>query len=289
MGQNRPDTGAIHVFFEWSEQRVWSHGSLCNLLERHAPEWGLGAKPRKALNQLLRLGLPIREVDFPELRPPCKRFCWGEPSALEVAMSLHPAGYLAYESAMYLHGMMRSEPTTVYLNIEQDKEGSSSGLAQERIDEVFQRPPRLTNARAKYLNCELRVPNPKKTGNYRVITANHPRHGELRLTDLERTLIDIVVRPEYGGGSAQIADAYQAAAPRVLLPELITALDELAFAYPYHQAVGFHLHRTDHFTLEDLEPLRSMNMGFKFYLERQIEEPTFNETWQIWYPRALDR
>ena len=66
-------------------------------------------------------------------------------------------------------------------------------------------------------------------------------NGEnLEVTNLERTLIDITVRPPYAGGIRnEVLQAYRAARDRASVDRLMSILDELSYVYPYHQAVGF--------------------------------------------------
>ncbi len=64
-------------------------------------------------------------------------------------------------------------------------------------------------------------------------------------TSLERTLIDITVRPNYAGGAFAVLDAYRQAIERNLISsnKLVVVFNSIPFIYPYHQAIGFYLER----------------------------------------------
>ena len=70
-----------------------------------------------------------------------------------------------------------------------------------------------------------------------------PDAGPLRLTNLERTLIDITVRPVYSGGVFEVAKAFELAKEKLSVNSLTAMLKKLEYTYPYHQAVGFYLER----------------------------------------------
>ncbi|MET5019919.1 hypothetical protein AAHH78_32915, partial [Burkholderia pseudomallei] len=63
------------------------------------------------------------------------------------------------------------------------------------------------------------------------------------LTNLERTLIDITVRPVYAGGVFEVDKAFELAKDRVSINRLVPILRKLDFAYHYHQAIRYNLER----------------------------------------------
>ena len=56
-------------------------------------------------------------------------------------------------------------------------------------------------------------------------------------------MIDIAVRPVYGGGVYEILAAYRAALDRIDVDRVVEYLTSLGHMYPYHQAIGFYLQR----------------------------------------------
>lgn len=101
---------------------------------------------------------------------------------------------------------------------------------------------------------------------------------ELELTDLERTLIDVAVRPTYAGGSKVVARAYRNAFAKTL--------HDLNYVYPYHQVVGFYLQNAG-CPLSALQPLRDPGLQFDFYLEHATKRTRFDSTWRLHVPEDL--
>jgi predicted transcriptional regulator of viral defense system len=106
------------------------------------------------------------------------------------------------------------------------------------------------------------------------------------MTCLERTLIDIVVRPRYSGGVFQVAQAFSQAAKEVDIPKLVSLLSRLNYRYPYHQALGFYL---EHAGINDsrLGQLRDLDLQFDFYLDYSMENPSFSKSWRVFYPLGV--
>ena len=113
-----------------------------------------------------------------------------------------------------------------------------------------------------------------------------PPAERVRVTSLERTFIDCVVRPQYAGGIAKVAAAYRDGAHRVSIPDMVLLLKKTKYIYPYHQAIGFLLQMAGR-TEEDLKPLLSLGLRFKFYLDYGMEAPAFVPQWKLYYPAGL--
>ena len=134
---------------------------------------------------------------------------------------------------------------------------------------------------------EIQVINGKATGNYGVISLRDPKGNELRVTDLERTLVDCVVRPGYAQGILQVLNAYRLALPKLTVPKLLQTLKKLDYAYPYHQSIGFLLEKAGA-SPDLLSPLKQMGLKHDFYVDHEIKDPCFNAIWRVYYPRELD-
>jgi hypothetical protein len=66
---------------------------------------------------------------------------------------------------------------------------------------------------------------------------------KVRETSLERTLIDVTVRPGYAGGIEGVLNAYRRALDAISVSRPVNILKQLDYVYPYHQAVGFYMER----------------------------------------------
>jgi len=106
------------------------------------------------------------------------------------------------------------------------------------------------------------------------------------VTKLERTLIDITVRPIYGGGVYQVLEAYRNAKDRISTATLIAALAKLEFVYPYHQAIGFYMQKAG-YPSKALARLKALDMPFNFYLAHDIRDRAFDPEWRLFYPNGF--
>jgi hypothetical protein len=108
----------------------------------------------------------------------------------------------------------------------------------------------------------------------------------LEATNLERTLIDITVRPAYAGGVGELLKAYRTARNRVSIDRLLGILDELTYVYPYHQAIGF-LMQSAGYEPSDYAKLAAREREYDFYLAHGMEDPLYSKEWRLYYPREL--
>lgn len=151
---------------------------------------------------------------------------------------------------------------------------------------AFESQPRRSSFEFVSGSFKVTFLNGKHTGDAGVIEMLGPSAERVRVTSLERTFIDCVVRPQYAGGIAKVAAAYRDAAHRVSIPDLVLLLKKTKYVYPYHQAIGFLLQMTGR-AEEDLKPLLSLGLQFKFYLDYRMEAPAFDPYWKLYYPPGL--
>jgi predicted transcriptional regulator of viral defense system len=106
------------------------------------------------------------------------------------------------------------------------------------------------------------------------------------VTRLERTLIDIAVRPDYAGGIYQVREAYRAARDRVSINTLIATLRKLDYVYPYHQAIGFYMARTG-YDVSRTNRLLKLGMSVDFYLTYGIKDREYDAKWRLFFPKGF--
>jgi predicted transcriptional regulator of viral defense system len=106
------------------------------------------------------------------------------------------------------------------------------------------------------------------------------------VTNLERTLIDAIVRPQYAGGIRAVIRCFEKAKDRISISEVALLLGKMDYVYPYHQALGFVLQRVG-LPEETLSPLKERKIRFKFYLDYGMKSPKFDPTWKLYYPAEL--
>ncbi|HUU45322.1 MAG TPA: hypothetical protein VM118_06275 [Acidobacteriota bacterium] len=216
------------------------------------------------------------------------RYYWrDEPSPYELSVSLRARSYLSHFSAVLLHDLTQQIPKTIYVNQEQSpKPRRDSTLEQHRIDTAFKSRPRTSKLVYTYGSVQIVLLSGKNTGNLGVIDMEAPDGRQVPVTNLERTLIDIVVRPHYAGGIEQVRQAYTAARGRASLNKLVAILRDMDLLYPYQQAIGFLAERAG-FGSRPLVLLREFGLEFDFYLLHGMTETEYSKEWRLFYPKGF--
>ncbi|HUN25869.1 MAG TPA: hypothetical protein VMU67_06125 [Steroidobacteraceae bacterium] len=215
------------------------------------------------------------------------RYCVGPPSPFALAASLRKNGYLSHGTAAYLHKLLPQLPDTIYLNVEQSAKPVGQGsLSQTGLDKAFAGKQRQSNLSFNNNNYTVTILAGKNSGRAGVEPMTVPKGSEVHATNLERTLIDITVRPVYAGGVPQVLESFRAARERVSAERILSILDRLNHAYPYAQAIGFLMQRAGYRT-EQLELLRPRITEFKFYVAHGLKDPVYDERWRLFYPSGL--
>jgi hypothetical protein len=106
------------------------------------------------------------------------------------------------------------------------------------------------------------------------------------VTSIERTLIDITVRPTYAGGVHQVLDAYRRANGKISILKLISTLKTLDYVYPYHQAIGFYLDRSG-YPQKLFSGLKNLGIDLDFYLAHNMEDKVYDSDWHLYYPKGM--
>jgi predicted transcriptional regulator of viral defense system len=201
---------------------------------------------------------------------------------------------LSHFTAVQLNGLTEQLPKTVYLNHEQALASNSTGsLTQKAIDAAFKRRVRTSRNIAETDDFRVCILAGKNTGNLGVVEEQRPdlagagaRPAKVRVTNVERTLIDAAVRPIYSGGVAEVLNAYRHAKDRVSVNRLSAMLKKLAYIYPYHQVIGFYLERAGYKPAQ-IELLRQEPIEFNFYLTHQMPETDFDQKWRLFIPKGF--
>ena len=108
------------------------------------------------------------------------------------------------------------------------------------------------------------------------------------MTKLERTLIDLAVRPQYGGGVSQVLHAFRTARGRASSNVIAATLKKLEFTYPFFQAIGFYMERAG-FPAAGLDLLRAAfpEMRFDFYLTGNMGPVDYEKSWRLYIPKGF--
>lgn len=216
------------------------------------------------------------------------RYSWeGKASPIVVAVSLQrPQAFFSHASAMWLHGLS-DESKHIFQNNEQSEKPRNPGsLVQEAIDRAFQNQQRRSKLTYKYQGTTIALLNGKHTGRIDVETVKAPTGQEVQVTSLERTLLDIAVRPAYSGGVPHVLEAYKRARGRASISKLMALLAKFDYTYPYHQSIGFYLKRA-RYNESDQLLAKAIGVQFNFYLCYGLRNPAFDADWKIFFPQSL--
>jgi hypothetical protein len=217
-----------------------------------------------------------------------ERFAWGIPSEFALALTIKSRAYLTHGSAAFLHGLIKKKPKTIYVNYEQSPKSQRGVLSQDGIHNAFARPQRKTNLIYKYGKYSIVVSNGKNTGRLGICEfADTDGANPLEVTDIERTLIDITVRPAYVGGASTLLEIYQRAKDQVNIEKLLETLKTLDYIYPYHQAIGFFMDKAG-YAKSQWSKMLKLGTKYEFYAAHELgENKEFDAKWKIYYPSDL--
>jgi predicted transcriptional regulator of viral defense system len=271
-----------------SSKRVYSPMDLNILIAQlHAEHpFPRSTSERKFQQLLIDTGI-LKEIALGATYPlEAKRYHRDSFSPYELALSIKPGSYLSHGTAAYFHTLTECEPKTIYVNKEQSLKNSKGTLTQAGIERAFSNKQRHSGFIITHNHTTITLLSGKHSDRLGVIkmTGNHGE--QLELTDIERTLIDIAVRPAYAGGSKAVAETYRRALQKTSVTRLTKMLADLRYVYPYHQAIGFYLQNAGH-ALPSLQALRQLGSNFDFYLEHGAKSSWFDPYWRIHCPDDL--
>jgi hypothetical protein len=236
----------------------------------------------------------LRELEFPFPQRSERCYVWGDVPLLSILLSLKKNLYFSHYTAMRLNGMTEQSPTTIYITDERSSGGNDQRervkLGQAEIDQAFGRPPRVSHNWVEHTGKKIYLLNGAHTGHLGVVTEPVTDEGgqevPARFTNLERTLIDITVRPVYAGGVFEVAKAFALAKDRVSINRLVAMLRKLDFAYPYHQAIGYYLERAD-YKPSQIDLIRRLPIENDFYLMHEMGDTRYVSNWRLAVPEGF--
>jgi predicted transcriptional regulator of viral defense system len=276
---------SIKAYFKGATQKVYALGHLNGILEEKRALWNLPASMTgdKFLEKLIQSQILQKcSIYLQGLDQTKNRYITVDASVYQVAVSLISKSFLSHYTAVFLHGLTTQVPKVIYVSFEQSKKLQSKGtLRQDAIDGAFAKPQRKSANVASYNDYTFIFHNGMYSNR-----AGVAAFDDIPVTNLERTLIDITVRPDYAGGVSSVLEAYRRAIEKISLNKLIAILDKFDFTYPYHQSIGFYLERVG-IESSRLQPLMERRMEFDFYLTYEMIDKEYDKSWRIYYPKGI--
>ena len=220
-------------------------------------------------------------------------------SPYEIALSLKSKSFLSHYSALYVHDLTINNPKEIYINTEQTlkpRNEANSKLTQGKIDFAFSKPMRKTKNtflfRYNGIMYTVFLLNSKNTRNTGIIKKKAFEFSKaINVTNLERTLIDVTVRPNYSGGSSEILEAYKSASLLIDFNRMKLYLKKFDYIYPYEKAILLYIKYIGNSDL--LEKLykawyKRIDDNLNFYLDYQIADSKLDTNLNIYYPKIFD-
>jgi len=279
----------ITELFENHEQRTFSKSNISNILNTNRKFWRLSES--LTIGKFIQLLLEHTKLKEHELQFPREKiviYSWSDISVFELSSSIKGDPYLTHYTALFLHNLTEQIPKTIYVNIEQpEKPRSKSPLSQENIDKAFSRPQRVSKNIAVLYDYKVCRLNGKFTNKLGVTNIKGSQGEDLLVTDIERTLIDSVVRPAYSGGVFEVLKAFLRAKDKVSINKLTATLKKLDYVYPYHQAIGFYLEKAGVYNDSQIQLLKKFDFKYDFYLTHKMADIEYSKEWGIYYPKGF--
>ena len=191
------------------------------------------------------------------------------PDAYLIAAKAQDDGVLAYHSALELHGLAHS----VWWRVQTLTSGRARRFRFGNVEFVSIQAPREIRAQPDFGGGVVRQPRGA---------------GELRVTTIERTLVDLMHAPRHGGGWEEIwrsLEAVEFLDPLAVVEHAIRMRSALTAA-----RVGFFLeqHRKEWMVEEaHLAPLLRSKPKQPLYWDRRREPGTWVSRWSLVIPRTI--
>ena len=279
----------VNLFDEYPE-KVFTLSQLHSIFQANRRFWRLARSMSclQFINYLIQ-NSRLKKLKFDFAYRSMVVYVWGEVSLYTTLLSLKRGSYFSHYTALYFHELTDQVPRTIYFNVEQRAKPRSKGsLAQLRIDAAFKRPTRLSGNIAEHGDQRLCLLNGMFTGELGVVEMDGPDGSTVRATDIERTLIDTAVRPEYAGGPFEVLRAYKVAKDQVSINRLAATLKKLDHIYQYHQVVGFYLDRCGAYDKSQIVLFSDrFQRQYDFYLMHQMKDCDYSAEWKLYFPKGL--
>ena len=280
----------INDYFDSLPSNVYRRPEIYSILYAHKSDWKIAEsiRERQFLNFLIdELHLTEAKLSFPQRNEIV--YIWRKAEVYEVAATIRSNAFFSHLTAAKLHGVISSHNGLIYLNSELTKlSTSNTSIDQLSIDRTFKNHPRVSNNFAEF--------GPNKL--YLLYSKNHNGTGLIQhqlstkltclVTDLERTLIDIAVRPFYAKDPTTVLEIFRNSANKCNATQLLSYLRSMDFKYPYHQSIGFLAEKAG-FQPQLIAELERIEKPVDFYLTYQIDKPEYSAKWRLFYPANLEK
>jgi AbiEi antitoxin C-terminal domain len=281
----KPD---VVEFIDSLNKVIFTNGELKQILSDHRSEWRLTKSmtfSSFSSELLKRTAMKKVSLKFPHRTE--TRYFWKDCSVYELAHSIRPKGYLSHYSAMHLFGLTDQIPKTIYINSEQHPPSTRGSLSQDSINRAFQNKVRVSNAIANYGDYNLILINSMGFNGLGIVNNVFDDDLAVRVTSVERTLIDAAIRPTYCGGIHEVYKAFIKAANTVSVNKMYALLQKLNYSYPYHQSIGYYLSKTGLYSETQVSIFKDIPIIYDFYLTHKMGNTQYIKEWNLFVPKGF--
>jgi predicted transcriptional regulator of viral defense system len=281
----------IVAHFDKKGTRVLRYKELGAILSKERRSWRLEQKTtvKDFIDFLIESGNLTRfEFPFPNRHETL--FAWGKVPTMEMLLHIKTSSYFSHRTAVYMHGLAKHIPPDIYISHERASPSRNANIDQARIDEAFRSPAHATQNTTDFGDRHLVLLNGASSQQLGVekqtVKYGADKAALVRLTNMERTLIDAAVRPIYTGGHSEVAKAFKLAKEQVSVARLSAMLKKLSYTYPYHQSIGYYMERAG-YQPSQLDLLRRFPREYDFYLDHGMQDTEYIKDWRLHVPRGF--
>jgi predicted transcriptional regulator of viral defense system len=279
-------TELLEAYFKNQPYKAYNYHQFFRIFEKEKRDWGLKKydSSDKAIADVVSQGIFTLHHYIDSKGEQQHIISYQTNEDYTILSGIKFGSYFAYASAMQFHKLTTSADKTIYINCERqsyEPVRKNNKMTQDSIDEAFYGDPKQSSNINYYKKKPVIVINGKRTDKLGVIP--HIENDSCYYyTDLERTLIDIVVRTVYAHGTKGVLKAFKKAKDRVNLEKLKNYLKELNYVYPYQQCIGYYLDKAGYRINQS--KIFMEDFKYDFYLVHGMEYPGYDKKWKLYYP-----
>ena len=278
----------ISKYFGQLKEKIYTPEDIHNIFYDNREEWRF-LKVTK-IGDFIKFIIENKLVKEIKIKMPNntvkRRYVKGKVSVYKIALSIDSDTFLSHYTSLYLHNLTDNIIKDVYTNKELTRKTvRTNKLIQENIDRAFSRPMRVSRQVASCGEYRIFLLNSKNFEKLGVI--NWKKDGEvIYLTNIERTLIDAAVRPNYSGGVTEVLNAFKKAKGKFSVNKLKAMLKKMNHIYPYHQTIGFYLEKAG-YEERLIKLFEDFKIKYNFYLTYKMKQKDFNDRWKLFFPKGF--
>jgi predicted transcriptional regulator of viral defense system len=199
--------------------------------------------------------------------------------------------YLSHYSALYFNGLVDQQPKEHFISSEArtHSNSQSNDLNLSLLRQSFMKAHKSQQNFCFFDGLKfhfIEKANLNNIGIYKHTLSTVGLEIPLNVTNIERTLIDSVVAPQYSGGMDNVRAAFKKA--EINIQQMALFYGGMRFLYPYWQTIGLILELTKGLEIADQWLAMFGVPKVDFYYDRNYRSDwTFNKKWRLYSPTGV--